>query len=511
MTIIRSKQFILLLLIACFALGAWSINRVVAQAAAVCGDEVIQSPERCDDGSAGSATCTSACGQKALGWAWADTVGWVSLNSENCNYLDASAPAGICQTQTHPYYVQMTSDNEVLGWAWADTVGWVCFGDTCSGNAPVGSKTARIVGTEVQGWAQITSLGDEGWVSLNCKNHNGCGQSSYGLTVADGTFGTETRSTLRGFAWNGNSQGQGVGWLSFNPEISIYPWLQTKYGDIYARNGLTGDAPAGYNATYRILSNGSITNFRSSRDGAFWISPNFGPINFPTPETRYSNALGQLDLNSLTCNFAGGASCNNIAGIQVIKLNNQISLLAQPLDNKIYYYDGDLTIGSQVEFKNGKNFVSGAGTIVVNGDLILNADTTYDLSNQLTRFRNLASVAWIVRGDVRIAPNVSQIAGNLIVIGDGIHDCATNQLGCGHIDSCASVNNVGCNANRLTVSGLAMARKFSLDRTYTEQYAGSSEGSEVVIYDGRLLANTPPGLSDFAKALPIWRSTIFER
>jgi len=50
-----------------------------------------------------------------------------------------------------------------------------------------------------------------------------------------------------------------------------------------------------------------------------------------------------------------------------------------------------------------------------------------------------------------------------------------------------------------------MARRFNFERQYLDQL----EGSELIIYDGRLLANTPPGLGDFAQALPIWRSGVF--
>ena len=57
-----------------------------------------------------------------------------------------------------------------------------------------------------------------------------------------------------------------------------------------------------------------------------------------------------------------------------------------------------------------------------------------------------------------------------------------------------------------------MAKIFKFDRTFTDlQGVPLPGGSEIIIYDGRLLANTPPGLGDFAKALPIWRAGTFER
>ena len=49
-----------------------------------------------------------------------------------------------------------------------------------------------------------------------------------------------------------------------------------------------------------------------------------------------------------------------------------------------------------------------------------------------------------------------------------------------------------------------MARKFNFER----QYANFEVGSEVIVYDGRIIANTPPGMEDITKALPVWRLGI---
>ncbi|XOU94464.1 MAG: DUF2341 domain-containing protein [Candidatus Kerfeldbacteria bacterium] len=53
----------------------------------------------------------------------------------------------------------------------------------------------------------------------------------------------------------------------------------------------------------------------------------------------------------------------------------------------------------------------------------------------------------------------------------------------------------------LQVSGLFVARGYNFDRKYTKDLAPS----ERIVYDGRVVANTPPGLADFSKALPIYQ------
>ncbi|NUM25537.1 MAG: hypothetical protein HUU49_02815 [Candidatus Buchananbacteria bacterium] len=367
---------------------------------------------------------------------------------------------------------------------------------------------AEVDSVEVTVYYDVSNVVSQGQTAVACQADSDC-------PTGDSCF-IEQRFGLGGFAWNSFLDGagtlRGLGWIEFGSNgFTVPPWLQTKYGDIYAKEGLTGSGSPSYNATYRILSGGGIVNFRSAR-GQDVVSPYFGPINFPTPETRYSNILGKLDLDSLICVPTSGNTCVNEIGRTVVKINSQ-SDITQPMDGKIYYRDGDLTINNFVEFLNSTNFVNAAGTIIVNGDLTINANSSYDDSDALTRFRNLASVAWIVRGDLYIAPGVSELAGNFIVIGDGQNSCSQEEgvsvPGCGEIHSC--YNSTACQ-NRLTVSGLMMARKFFLEREFPlgDQEA-TFKGSEIIIYDGRLLANTPPGMADFAQSLPIWRSETFSR
>jgi len=496
---------------------------------AICGDGIVQSPndedpakyEQCDEGAEnGSITssCTANCGQKMLGWGYSPNIGWLSLSCENhdgCN--------------DHLYFIQASEDQQIRGWAWSSTIGWICFGDTCAGLDSQYGTAIPIDGWQatfqddgsydvpIKGWAKFVSLGDDGWISLSCENEPyHCDQSNYQVRLVLGEFDGQPRFTLQGMAgWNSVSLG-GVGWIEFDPQVQeILPWLQTKYGDIYSRSGLSGVEAPSFNATYRILSGGNIEKFTSAR-GSNLIDPNFGPVDFPTPQTQYSNILGKLDLDQLLCDdIKSQETCINNYGKTVLNITSRIGCLNQPcvdnpLDNKVYYHEGDITIDQNFEFDNSTDFVSAAGTIVVDGDLNINSNITYDGSNNLSKFRNLASVAWVVKGDLNINGNVSNLAGNFIVIGDGFTECnedpETSSPGCGEINTCS----IGSCQNRLTVSGLMMAKKFYLNREFAvDDPYKTEQGSEIIIYDGRLLANTPPGLGDFAKALPIWRSDVF--
>lgn len=56
----------------------------------------------------------------------------------------------------------------------------------------------------------------------------------------------------------------------------------------------------------------------------------------------------------------------------------------------------------------------------------------------------------------------------------------------------------------LQVNGLFIAKGYNFDRKYTREL----EPAEKIIYDGRVVANTPPGLVDFTKALPLYMRVI---
>jgi hypothetical protein len=582
---IRRAQLVLSLLIAggMLALGSVLSPSLSAQTPPpapppkVCGDGIVQRPndngdtEWCDqhaycagnpaqqcatNGDCGSggqcifpcaahapSGTASNCGAKLMGWAWASTFGWLSLNRDNCYFLDNGVLPEACApfNLVNEYSVDIAPDGALSGWDWSDTIGWVCVGSACNSvssaefgtAAPAGGWNATVIdegapNNIVTGWAKgvVSGMGDQAWFSLSCRNtDSSCAvnnSSDYGVRVNQRQFHPTgqssinvTRYTLGGFAWNGNDNppNSGLGWLQFDPSITgVTPFLQTKYGDVYSRGGVsgnqTGASISGCNATYRILSGGEITNVCSEQElepgGDVYRTPFFGQIDFPSAKTNYANALGKLDLAGLQC-ASGNPPCVNRYGTTVEAFALPTGGALPALGNKVYVAPGNLTISSPFSLTNGAGFASGAGTIIVRGDLVIDANITYPTQQSLSRFRNLASVAWIVLGDVRISGAVEQVAGNIIVLGDPARCQASTGIGCGLVTTCASGD---CN-HQLTISGVLMAHQFAFGRTYASPAAIANAGSEVIVYDGRLLANTPPGLTDVISALPTWKAGVF--
>jgi len=214
---------------------------------------------------AGTYDISTQDGHNVSGFAWNSNIGWISFNSIDCDvdgdgtYEGASedggpAPNG-CPTSgsVHNYGVYIDSvTGDISGFAWSENVGWISFnrntsycaggdniGKACSvaGDCPsssCGGSSNGVTGDPqttpyntgsgaiakydsvnhtIDGWAKILSMGDDGWVSLNCTNDGDtCGTSDYGISA------DVIKEELVGWAWNGNDNDTGIGWISFDSD-----------------------------------------------------------------------------------------------------------------------------------------------------------------------------------------------------------------------------------------------------------------------------------------------------
>lgn len=178
------------------------------------------------------------------GWAWSGSIGWVSMNCTNTascgtvNYgvtINDSTTCGDC--------------GDLVGWAWSETLGWICFGTTCGGTAPDGLPAAAQYRANYNGkvdqfwgWAQVQSMGSEGWISLNC-DHDGslpddCGASNHYVVLnnANGNFNGGNPAVPDHWAWGVNTAGVGVGWVDMSGVNTS--WTLAKLGLIKRPGGV---------------------------------------------------------------------------------------------------------------------------------------------------------------------------------------------------------------------------------------------------------------------------------
>jgi hypothetical protein len=125
------------------------------------------------------------------GYAWSDTIGWVSLN---CSDL------GTCGTSN--YGLAIGADGTISGYAWSENVGWISANSADLAGCPTAPCTARMDELSMEGWmkavngGQADSGGWDGFISLSGSN--------YGPTLSEGA--------ISGYAWGDTN----IGWLSFS-------------------------------------------------------------------------------------------------------------------------------------------------------------------------------------------------------------------------------------------------------------------------------------------------------
>ena len=153
-------------------------------------------------------------------------------------------------------------------------------------------------------------------------------------------------------------------------------------------------------------------------------------------------------------------------------------------------------------------------TIVVDGNL----DIQYNIiattpTAGLTKVTDVPTIAFIVKGNVKVEPEVTHVVGAFVVLSkqtvntSGLPVSAdTTFEGTNGGSFFTSSDQSACDMTSdtklcrpLTIEGLIFARSFSLQRygSLSLQVPG-----EKIIFDERLFLNPPPGLEDVAKSLP---------
>jgi hypothetical protein len=461
------------------------------------------------------------------GWIWSSNIGWVSLNAVNTG---AANDYGVT--------VNPGSGNSVTGWAWSDNVGWICFGSTCINTnnsalcptswtsflgiaSPAAALNTAASPYQLTGWARLQSQDfstnatlttaercDQGWISLNCSNKGTCGTVNYNVNVY-----STTGYSLNGYAWSSTTPANygGLGWIRFDPNYGsgyqvpgVYqgteagvPWLQVVYGSLYSKGNVYTFTPfaqtfgtanvaycidTGGNATVTNMNNGSCTAAAGVNN--INASQNIN-VNIPRTGTNYSNLFGKIDMVGIHAGRYGTVTALTAAA-------NITGQLPSVLGGNIYETPTGTTTYtmSAQTFNNASGGQNGSGLIIVHGNLNITGPLTYQ-SGTITKLSQLASVGILVLDDgsgnygkVTISPTVQTVSANIFAEGR----LSTGTTGLASTDV------------PLTINGVTIADQYYLQRLYT---GSPTQGSEEIVYDGRVIANTPPGMSDIVKSLPI--------
>ena len=231
-------------------------------------------------------TALAGEGDNLFGWAWNSQAGWISFN--NCIYGETCSG--------YSYGVKLDEDDLTLsGYAWSDNVGWIKFDNSGTvgysypaGGFPQHGAKLDLDNRIFSGWAQILSLGDDGWVKLAKDSYDG-ETSNYNVSL-------ELDGKLRGWAWNNM-----LGWISFNSA----DWTGNTI--VYYVTGRAPFVPSNVTVTPDSLSGCDTLNINwqpSLYANTYWIyraaSSSFTPTTSnlvaSTTNTNFSN--NGLSLNT---------------------------------------------------------------------------------------------------------------------------------------------------------------------------------------------------------------------
>src|SRR3989344_813765 len=111
-----------------------------------------------------------------LGYA-SSTVGFISLDCAT------GPPGSSCAVS----YRVNNANGMLSGWAWNDTIGWISFNCADRGVCGTANYFVRVSGEEFSGWAWNDAIG---WISFNCADTGVCGQVGYKVATTWGSPGT---------------------------------------------------------------------------------------------------------------------------------------------------------------------------------------------------------------------------------------------------------------------------------------------------------------------------------
>jgi hypothetical protein len=309
---------------------------------------------------------------------------------------------------------------------------------------------------------------DQPMCTVNCAVDADCQPP---VTASSGLCSLDWGACGDGDADAGNCCFSGADCLTGECKALVKPFLETVSGQVYSGGEIqsTEESPV-YNATYCLQSGGLITNFTSELGCTLAESPVY---EIPKVSNNYVGSFGAIDVGGILGGKYGALL--------------QPGTLPDQLDGKIYYFPSGLTITSPIEFKNSSGAARANGLVVVQGDLVIDGDLSYQDRNE-SDLKNLASIGWIVLkdggagGNVFIGPTVDRVVGAFFA---------------------EETIDTGGGTTPLEATGIFVARDFAFKR----EYASRTVGSERVIFDARVILNPPPGLSDATRSLPGFRST----
>lgn len=139
-------------------------------------------------------TCANGNASGVLsGYAWNDTIGWISFNCDESSY------GGSNQCATSNYKVSIDANGDFSGYAWNDVAGWVSF--NCANNGSCGSATSTAYKVNTD-WRATSTVG---YLASSIFDTQDQGGALLNSIIWQGTLGTNTCVDFQVAASNSSS------------------------------------------------------------------------------------------------------------------------------------------------------------------------------------------------------------------------------------------------------------------------------------------------------------------
>ena len=215
------------------------------------------------------------------GYAWSDTIGWISFNCSNDNS---------CYTNVD-YGVDVDSQGYLSGYAWSDAIGWISFSWYGENNRPDKRALMDLNTGELSGFAKALSgyPDDDNWdgdISLSGTSPD------YGPVLDFNTY------EFDGYAWGDTV----VGWIDFKTPQGVVTYDPFIF-DFRADKGLSPSDPVIYQGTVALQwqTQGATSCVASNGQGTSWTDTN--PKSVGNPSAVSENIYNMIENKrfTLTC------------------------------------------------------------------------------------------------------------------------------------------------------------------------------------------------------------------
>jgi hypothetical protein len=292
--------------------------------------------------------------------------------------------------------------------------------------------------------------------------------------------------------------------FEFRPGAVLAPITRGQRGSAGSNGSVSSYDDAG--ATYTVTAGGTISHFSGQNKFSNYQPDPAAQAGACPGETNPQGLNWRNTMITQLEQLLRTTTPSNTAKLNALLASGNLSTLP----GNVLFYQGDVHIPA-----SGVTW-SGTGTLIVQGNLYIDGNTSY--ANAGTSPDSLGVIVLprtiggggnptVVpgTGNIYVAPGVTHVVGSYYALDSTTTLTQSGGATCAVGISDANVGTISTGTRNdskgdvpLRIDGLLVARAFNLQRQYTNTTTPSLvDPAEYVYYDGRVVADPPPGFGTF--------------